>query len=257
MATDNDLAHVIEELQALEGRFIDSQALGPHLSADDEAEFKRLAVEAKAMLNSELGPLNEFSSNLFHAINLGSGGYLGGPSLAAVKNARALVEGGLNQVRRKSTHAGSTSKIAGATYVDTSRLGELRSQTSSLWDASRLIRLAEELNVAEANRCYMSVAMLVRSITDHVPPIFGCQTFTEVANNYAGAKSFRGSMQRLNSSLRHIADAHLHIQIRRSEILPTQTQVDFRAELDALLAEVVRLLKDANLGNKRGPSSIY
>ncbi|MCH2222980.1 MAG: hypothetical protein MK097_22065, partial [Dechloromonas sp.] len=89
MTTDKDLAQVIQEMQALEGRFIDSRTLGLHLSADDEAEFKRLAVEAKAMLSSELGPLNDFSSNLFHSINSGSGGYLGGPSLAAVKSARA------------------------------------------------------------------------------------------------------------------------------------------------------------------------
>ena len=246
MTTDKDLAHVIQSMQALEGRFINSQSLGLHMSADDEAEFKRLAIEAKAMINSELGPLNEFSTNLFHAINAGTGGYLGAPSLAAVKSARAIVEGGLNQIRRKSAHTSSTSKIAGPSYVDTSRLGELRSQQSSIWDASRLIRLAEELNVADANRCYMSVAMLVRAITDHVPPVFEYKTFAEVANNYSGAKSFRGSMQHLNSSLRHIADAHLHVQIRRSEILPTQQQVDFRADLDALLAEVVRLLKDAS-----------
>ena len=50
-------------------------------------------------------------------------------------------------------------------------------------------------------------------------------------------------MANLNSSLRNIADAHLHVQIRQSEILPTQTQVDFRADLDALLAEIVRISK--------------
>lgn len=88
--------------------------------------------------------------------------------------------------------------------------------------------------------------MLVRAITDHVPPIFACKIFAEVANNFAGARSFRGSMQNLNVSLRNIADAHLHVQIRKSEILPTEGQVDFRADLDVLLAEVVRLLRDAS-----------
>lgn len=130
--------------------------------------------------------------------------------------------------------------------MDGSRLGELRSQTSSAFDTSRLVRLAEALNVADANRCYMSVAMLVRAIADHVPPVFGCKTFTEVTNNYAGATSFKRSMSHLNSSLRPIADAHLHLQTRRREVLPTQTQVDFRADLDVLLAEVVRLMKVAS-----------
>lgn len=246
MTTDKDLAQIVLEMQKLEGRFVPSKTLGLYMSAEDEAEFKRLAVEAKAMLSSELGPLNDFSSNLFQAINAGSGGYFGGPSLATVKSARAIVEGGLNQIRRKTSHAGATSKIVGQSYVDASRLGELRSLISASWDLIRLIRLTEELNVADSNRCYMSVAMLVRAITDHIPPVFGCKTFSEVANNYPGAKSFRGSMQHLNSSLRHIADAHLHVQIRRSEVLPTQPQVDFRGDLDALLAETVRLIKDAS-----------
>ena len=69
------------------------------------------------------------------------------------------------------------------------------------------------------------------------------KTFPEVANNYQCEKSFRGSMQHLDKSLRNIADAHLHIQIRSSEVLPTGPQVDFRADLDVLLGEVVRVLK--------------
>jgi hypothetical protein len=47
----------------------------------------------------------------------------------------------------------------------------------------------------------------------------------------------------LDRSLRNIADAHLHVQIRTSEVLPTGPQVDFRADLDVLLSEVVRVLK--------------
>jgi len=130
-------------------------------------------------------------------------------------------------------------------YVDSSRLAELRALRSTKWDCVRLIRLLEELNVAAANDCYMSIAMLVRSITDHVPPIFGKKNFAEVAENYSGGSSFRKSMNHLNSSLRNIADAHLHMQIRRAEVLPSATQVDFRADLDVLLEEVGRLVRDA------------
>jgi hypothetical protein len=243
MAVDKDLEKLIESLKILEGCFINSQSLGLHLSTEDEATFRRLAIEAKSMISAELGALNDFSSNLFPAINNYSGGFLGGPSLASVQSARALIEGGLNQIRRKSAHSGSITKIAGPSYVDTTRLSELRSLTATRWDLTRLIRLAEELNVADANRCYMSVAMVVRAITDHVPPIFSLKTFAEVTNNYSGAISFKKSMANLNSCLRNIADAHLHVQIRQSEILPTQPQVDFRADLDALLAEIVRILK--------------
>jgi hypothetical protein len=50
-------------------------------------------------------------------------------------------------------------------------------------------------------------------------------------------------MQRLDESSRRIADQHLHCQIRKTEVLPNKTQVDFRNDIDFLLAEVARLLK--------------
>lgn len=100
--------------------------------------------------------------------------------------------------------------------------------------------MCEELNLCYSNECYFAVAMLVRSILDHVPPIFGCKKFTEVVNNYGGAKSFKESMEHLENSSRKIADYHLHGQIRKSETLPNKTQVNFASEVDFLLAEIVR-----------------
>jgi hypothetical protein len=91
----------------------------------------------------------------------------------------------------------------------------------------------------------MSIAMLARAIVDHIAPIFSCKTFGEVANNYGGATSFKKSMQNLDRSLRSIPDAYLHIQVRAKESLPTAVQVNFSADLDVLLSEVVRLA-DAN-----------
>jgi len=79
---------------------------------------------------------------------------------------------------------------------------------------------------------------------DHIPPIFDVTSFPEVANNYKGTKSFNASMRRLNDSLRNLADSYLHVQIRKIESLPTAIQVDFRAEVDALLSEVSRVLQD-------------
>jgi hypothetical protein len=85
---------------------------------------------------------------------------------------------------------------------------------------------------------------LTRALLDHVPPIFGKQSFAEVANNYGGGgKSFRESMLHLERSARNIGDAHLHIQIRNSESLPTSTQVNFSNDIDVLLAEIVRVLR--------------
>lgn len=243
MPASADLQKIVESLQTLENRFVESDSKGLHLTADNEAVFKRLAIEAKFMLDSELGPFNDFSFNLFGAIKSGSGGVWDRPSLADVKSARAVVEGGINAIHRKISPRPHSFLPNKSIYVDSSRLAELRAINSRAWDVRRLIRLTEELNSAYAHDCYMSVAMLVRAIVDHIPPIFGCATFNEVANNYSGAKSFRGSMQHLNLSLRNVADSHLHVQIRPSEVLPTGAQIDFQADLDVLLGEVVRVLQ--------------
>jgi hypothetical protein len=82
--------------------------------------------------------------------------------------------------------------------------------------------------------------MLARALLDHVPPIFGMRSFTEVANNYGG-KSFKGTMEHLEEGLRNVADGHLHQQIRNSESLPTAQQVNFSAALDILLSEIERI----------------
>lgn len=128
-------------------------------------------------------------------------------------------------------------------YVNQNRLAELKGIKNKNFDLSKLIRYCEEIKLAFINQSYFSVAMLLRSIINHVPPIFGCKTFLEVVNNYKGPQSFKNSMKYLNNSLRKIADSYLHIPIRKKESLPNLTQVDYSPDLDTLLAEICRLLK--------------
>jgi hypothetical protein len=146
-----------------------------------------------------------------------------------------------SDLRMTMTHALATS-IKEHFYVDQRRLEELRAAQSDKWDLKRLIRMCEELNSSYEDGSYIACSMLVRSIVDHVPPIFGKQLFAEVASNYAGSKSFRASMFQLDRSLRNLADGNLHTHIRRTESLPTETQVRFWADLDKLLEEIVRIL---------------
>lgn len=117
-----------------------------------------------------------------------------------------------------------------------------RRRPSAAWPRWRAF--CREINVAAANRCHMSTAMLLRTILNHVPPVLGLKTFAEVANNYGepkSQKSFKASMQRLENSLRNIADMHLHSPIRSREDVPTAVQVDFAADLDVLLGEIIRV----------------
>src|SRR6266853_3267702 len=131
----------------------------------------------------------------------------------------------------------------GRAFVDPNRVEELKQIARGKFDFSKLVRMCEEINICFTGECYLGVAMLTRAILDHIPPIFGVDTFSEVANNCAGAKSFRESMQTLDNSSRKIADQHLHSQIRNAEVLPNATQVDFSQPLDVLLAEIVRIHK--------------
>jgi hypothetical protein len=85
--------------------------------------------------------------------------------------------------------------------------------------------------------------VLTRALLDHIPPIFKCNKFSEVANNYGGSKSFKEAMKYLENSSRKIADHYLHCQIRKSESVPNVKQVDFSNDIDFLLAEIIRILK--------------
>jgi len=131
-------------------------------------------------------------------------------------------------------------------FVNQQRITELTLLKQNKFDLSKLIQLCKELNIANSSHSYYSVGMIVRAIIDHVPPIFGYSDFNEVESNYkceGNSKSFKDSMSQLNRSMKKIGDTFMHSHIRKSEILPNETQVDCRRELDVLLGEVVRLLK--------------
>jgi hypothetical protein len=135
-------------------------------------------------------------------------------------------------------------------YVDESRIAELRALESPRFDLRKVLALCEELNLCYRSQCYHAVAALTRALIDHVPPVFNCKAFAEIANNYAGSRSFKDCARRLEDSGRKIADSHLHTQIRKSEVLPTRVQVDFSNDIDVLLGEIVRILQPQ--GGSRG-----
>jgi len=241
-----ELLAIANEMTALLDQFVEGDSMtGRFLPTEHEATFKRLAIEAQSILDDELGQRNAFGANLVHAINSGSGGFIGGPSYAAVSEAAEILRGAVRTIERRRARPTAAPSDAKA-YVAPERIAALQSLRLSAWDFARLAELCREINVAAANRCHMSTAMLLRTILNHVPPVLGFNTFAEVANNYGGTKdhkSFKQTMQRLQGSLRAIADMHLHSPIRQQEDVPTGVQVDFAAELDVLLGEVLRVAR--------------
>lgn len=75
--------------------------------------------------------------------------------------------------KRRQVHIGP--------FVDPERIEALRAKSSVSWDFGRLIALCEELNTCWRYGAHHAVAMLTRSLLDHVPPIFGQQNFAGVA----------------------------------------------------------------------------
>jgi len=132
--------------------------------------------------------------------------------------------------------------VENSDFVDPERISELSSISSNEFDFSKLIALCQELNWNYSIGNYLTVSMLSRAIIDHVPPVFGMKTFSEVANNYGG-RSFKKNMLNLDKSLRNIADNYLHQIIRKKETLPNKTQIDFKNDFDVLLAEIIRIFK--------------
>jgi site-specific recombinase XerD len=126
-------------------------------------------------------------------------------------------------------------------YVSEARIRQVATLTQPNFDFSRLVALLHELNAASRASSLLSVAFLARAVIDHVPPLFGQQEFSGVANQYPGSKSFKKGMLSLNTALRNIADSYLHEHIRSREEAPQRQQVDFRAQLDQLLGEIVRV----------------
>jgi len=143
-------------------------------------------------------------------------------------------------IRRYSTGRSAGQGQASPFYVNPTRIDDLRSKSNSSFDLRRLVKVCEELNRTYADQCYLSTIFLVRSLLDHVPPIFGKKSFAEVANNYGG-KGFKDTMLTLENSSRKIADLYLHTQIKAHETLPLEQQVNFSQAIDLLLAEIVAL----------------
>ncbi|MBN2107640.1 MAG: hypothetical protein JW832_09440 [Deltaproteobacteria bacterium] len=236
-----ELDALISEIEKLSRCFVRSSNLGLYLKTEDETLFKQKVLEAMTVLDELFGDGNNYSRNIPHTVNQGCGGFAGGPTRKCLLDVVAILK-----AAQKHAVRGVKIKHDINSYIAMSRLQELKSFDTKEFDITRMIRILEEINEANNSQSLMSIAMLCRTLIDHVPPIFNYKTFAEVTNNYKGTKSFKASMLHLQNSLRNVSDAYLHTCIRKKEVLPTFNQVDFRADIDVLLAEIIRIIKEIN-----------
>lgn len=239
----DDLSAIASQLATLRGRFVEADG-EVFLREEDQSRFSGLEAEARSLLQDALGPGNPYTMNIIFAVGGSSAGFLGGPSRSCVGKVEEQVRAAIREIKRKQHTAPieAAKRAVKPAYVELQRLYELRTHKTKAWDFAKLIRLCDELNIAHEHECHHAVAMLVRAIMDHVPPVFGFKTFVEVSSNYGGGgSSFKKTMETLQRTTRNIADGHLHSPIRSREVLPNATQVEFSQALDLLLAEVIRI----------------
>jgi hypothetical protein len=154
-------------------------------------------------------------------------------------------EKGRPYLPRHRTHYPEPTAIA-EPFVDVDKIRRIEQLRTVDLDTKRLAQMLREMNASYKAESYMSCIFSIRAILDHVPPIFGFATFAQVTANYAGGRSFKDSIEHLERASRKIADSYLHAPIRRDEATPSKMQVEFRADVDVLLAECIRRLEAAS-----------
>lgn len=132
-------------------------------------------------------------------------------------------------------------RIAQATeeYIDKQVITELRLIKD--FDTYKLVKLCEEINFNYEHNCFFAIAALLRTLLDHVPPIFQKSNFSEVVNNYRWLRSEKKNIAKLESELRNVSDVHLHSQIKNKVRKISKQEIDFRSSIATLLSEIVRL----------------
>lgn len=131
-------------------------------------------------------------------------------------------------------------------FLNLGVLYELKALKNSKLDINKLIKLCEELNDAYARGNYISSALLIRTVLNHVPPVFGATNFSAVVGQ--SSRSIKAILKRLNDEARPIADLHTHILMREKESLPSKNQIEpYKAAFEVLIQEVVVQLGDKNV----------
>ena len=123
-------------------------------------------------------------------------------------------------------------------FIDYKVLQTLKGINSKNFDTSKLLRMCDELNDCYGRSNYISSILLLRAIMNHVPPIFGVTSFSQVVAH--ASRSTKNILEKLEDEARPIADLHTHILIRKKESYPSKNQVEpYKASFEILIQEII------------------
>jgi len=155
-----------------------------------------------------------------------------------------LTEKGRKYISNKNTRNLSVGmELTGknsSSYISKAIIDRLSNIESNRFDTKKLIVLANELNYNYQNGNAYASAGLLRAITDHVPPIFGFNVFSQVASNYSWGRTDKSFIKKL-ADYRDVADDALHRQISSFETLIDIDHLPNPRALDVLLTEAAKI----------------
>jgi hypothetical protein len=136
----------------------------------------------------------------------------------------------------------STNLKDGQEYIDLNLISDLKSVKNSDFDLKKLIKFCEEINNNYEIQNYLSCILILRALINHIPPIFGYETFAQVVSQ--SSRSLKEHFTLLDNGLRKVADSHTHTLIKKNESLPSKNQIEpYKPQLEFLLQEIYNKTK--------------
>jgi hypothetical protein len=140
------------------------------------------------------------------------------------------------------------SQQASTAYVLSETINRLRELQTGLiaerYRPDKLIQLLEELDGCFRLKYAFASHALLRAVMDHVPPVFGCKSFDQVASNLSCSATDKKYL-RVLLTFKNQADDVMHRMIGRRPNVLSLDDMPPRAAVNALIGMVVDVLDTA------------
>jgi len=122
--------------------------------------------------------------------------------------------------------------------VEPSIVNEFELKRSASIDCAFMARVCREINSCYSQGHNIAALLLMRTVLNAVPPVFGHETFPQVVAN--SGRSLKSSFEYLEDGLRKVADFHAHSLVELVRPYPTGAQVEpFKPQFEILLQQVL------------------
>ncbi len=121
-------------------------------------------------------------------------------------------------------------------------VARVTSLSGQSFNLAKLTRFTVELNENYSRGNYLSCALLIRAIINHVPPLFGHRAFSQVVAG--SSRSVKGILGPLEEGARDIGDLHSHEIVDAYSTPPTKNQIEpYKPPFEVPYQEIERRLQ--------------